>query len=133
LRCPVFAASQLPSSPKNGYAATRRRGKQVSVKQGVPAREGRETNLSFPHALGGNPDLFLAGSPPNSCGDDKKGGGSEILPFLGEHDHEWPYLGDLCVFCESKKTRGQRSEVRGRRAEVGMSNSRNLQPVTRNL
>jgi len=52
-----------------------------------------------------------------------------------DHDHgnECPYPGDLCVLCESKKTRGQRSEVRGRRAEVGMSNSRNLQPVTRNL
>ncbi|MBW1785161.1 MAG: hypothetical protein JRK53_00870 [Deltaproteobacteria bacterium] len=27
---------------------------------------------------------MIAGSPPNSCGDDKKGCGSEILPFLGE-------------------------------------------------
>ncbi|MBW1819661.1 MAG: hypothetical protein JRJ60_21180 [Deltaproteobacteria bacterium] len=27
---------------------------------------------------------MIAGSPPNSCGDDKRGCGSEIPPFLGE-------------------------------------------------
>ncbi|MBW1818589.1 MAG: hypothetical protein JRJ60_15715 [Deltaproteobacteria bacterium] len=27
-----------------------------------------------------------------------------------DNDHEWPYLGDLCVLCESKKSRGRNEQ-----------------------